>query len=133
MTALGLRHAFACNSCGNPSIRLPDTIDDAAELHCAGCGIGLGSWASFKERTRQVILREIERGAVTADRASRDLLRHALDSSSRCLQKPHGSDAIAAIQHGRQSDPTTHDDLTKPCRPQGCNRRSPIGVRGDTP
>jgi hypothetical protein len=63
---------FACERCGSPSITFPDEIHDAAELHCAGCGVDLGSWYVFKERTRQIILREIHRGEISAACASSD-------------------------------------------------------------
>ena len=73
MTALGAHPQFACPSCGSPSISVPDEIHDAAEVHCAGCGMSLGSWHAFKERTRQVILKEVCSGVISADRASSDL------------------------------------------------------------
>ncbi len=64
---------FACERCGSPSITFPDEIHDAAELHCAGCRVGLGSWYAFKERARQIILREIHRGEIAAECASSDI------------------------------------------------------------
>jgi hypothetical protein len=73
LTALGPFDHFACERCGSPSITFPDEIHDAAELHCAGCGSGLGSWYAFKERTRQIILKQIHSGEISADRASSDI------------------------------------------------------------
>jgi hypothetical protein len=78
LTAPGPHFHFACSSCGSPSITVPDEIHDAAELHCAGCGMSLGSWHAFKERTRQVILSEVCSGSISADRASSDLPTHDL-------------------------------------------------------
>ena len=72
MTALCPVDQFACEWCASPSITFPDEIHDGAELHCAGCGSGLGSWYAFKERTRQIILREIHRGEISAACASSD-------------------------------------------------------------
>jgi hypothetical protein len=74
----GLHH-FACRTCGSPSITVPDEINDAAELRCASCGVGLGSWHAFKERTRQAILSEIRGGEVAAERASSDIPLDRLD------------------------------------------------------
>ncbi|MBM1171287.1 hypothetical protein [Microvirga arabica] len=85
MMVLGPRYDFACGSCGSPSIRFPDDIHDAAELHCAGCGTGLGSWSAFKERARQVILEEIAKGQISATPACSDTLIvfEGLDLSAR--------------------------------------------------
>jgi hypothetical protein len=78
MTALRPVDHFVCERCTSPSITFPDEIHDAAELHCAGCGTNLGSWYAFKERTRQIILREIHRGEISAECASSDFPIHFL-------------------------------------------------------
>ena len=79
LTALCPVDHFACDRCASPSITFPDEIHDAAELHCAGCGVGLGAWYAFKERTRQIILREIHRGEISAACASSDFPIHLLE------------------------------------------------------
>ena len=74
--------SFACTACGSPSIRVPDEIHDAADLSCAGCGAGLGSWFAFKERIRQAILREIASGTTSAALASSDIPIQCLEASA---------------------------------------------------
>jgi hypothetical protein len=75
--------SFACTTCGSPSITVPDEIHDAANLSCAGCGAGAGSWLAFKERIRQAILHEIASGKTLAEQASSDI-------PIRCLQASAG-------------------------------------------
>jgi len=63
----------ACEHCRSPSITFPNEINDAAVLYCAGCEASVGTWYDFKERTRAVILGEIERGEVSFAIASSDI------------------------------------------------------------
>ena len=79
MTALHPVDHFVCERCASPSITFPGEIHDAADLHCAGCGMNLGSWYAFKERTRQIILNEIHRGEISAACASSDFPIHLLE------------------------------------------------------
>lgn len=49
---------FACEACGSPSVTFPARVTDDALITCGGCGLRLASWADFKRRTRQTVLRE---------------------------------------------------------------------------
>lgn len=45
---------FACRFCNSPSIRLSPNLRDEDDVHCNGCGRGLGSWMAFKRHVRSV-------------------------------------------------------------------------------
>ena len=50
---------FACGACGSPSVELPRAFTDSAGVHCRRCGHQLGTWAAFKEQTKELILAEL--------------------------------------------------------------------------
>lgn len=51
---------FACEACGSPSVAPPRTFRDDAAIACKRCGAKIGTWGDFKERTRRIILAELD-------------------------------------------------------------------------
>lgn len=68
MSGFALLSNFACETCGSPSIVLPEQLNDQAGITCSGCGSTLGTWGGLKMRARQIIMAEAK--------ASPDATRH---------------------------------------------------------
>jgi len=49
---------FACETCASTSIKPPKVLNDAAAVHCYGCGARLGTWGEFKDVAARLIARE---------------------------------------------------------------------------
>jgi hypothetical protein len=47
---------FACHACGHPAVTLPDELHEDALVCCQSCRAPIATWASFKQRTTQIIL-----------------------------------------------------------------------------
>ncbi len=65
---------FACEACGSPAVQLPDVFHESAEILCRRCRAVITTWGAFKERTKRIILEDLER---------RDAARSALASADR--------------------------------------------------
>jgi hypothetical protein len=50
---------FMCPTCGGPSIAVPASCAQEAEIACGSCGSVLGTWGSFKERARMLICAQV--------------------------------------------------------------------------
>lgn len=48
MTAGTIAATFACKSCGNNTVKVPDDPTDDSLAICAGCGTELGRWGDIK-------------------------------------------------------------------------------------
>lgn len=46
---------FSCGVCGSPSVKLPDQLNDSANVVCAGCGRLIATLATFRRRAEQAI------------------------------------------------------------------------------
>lgn len=74
MSGFALLSNFACHTCSSPSIMLPEELTEAAPIRCSGCGMRLGSWGAFKEQVRQVVMAEVETGAISVRDIGPDLM-----------------------------------------------------------
>jgi hypothetical protein len=48
-------YEFACDSCGSPAVRYPETLDEHAVVVCARCAAGVCSYGEFRRRIEQAL------------------------------------------------------------------------------